>query len=346
MEQVTSAATTPPQTATFGARFFSAILRTLKNYLGAGPFGLRSDLLYLWATFRLRYRPIKMLFIITALGLACAAWEYLGRQYITPRLLVILNPIKVQRLHTVLASTAQAMFSSLNILSCISVFIIARTLRHLLKQGHLEMLQLVPARIRPSALFYAVSTRYVPLAFAAILVIYLDKDPRANPFKRPPFLPLPSPQPAPGDMWPVYWAGVLEVTVYLFCVTNLYMDMVIGFWFFNRFRVSYPTIMVAVIVIGILEPIVLMYINDIVIDHIEREITLEQRGIFGDIARTIKPSQMSYITVQDVAISFHYFITSVLSGALGLLLLGNLDDRWDRMQLSEKKDPILLKPID
>jgi hypothetical protein len=285
-----------------------------------------------------------MLLMIAALGALCAAVNWAGLKWGEPRLLAVLAPIKIPTLHEVLRRTAGAIFSSLNVLSCASIFIMARTLRHLLKQGHIEMLQLVPGRFRPSALFYAISLRYLPLAFVALLVIYVSPDPRVNPFRQPPFLAT-GVQPLPGDMWPVYWAFFRQAGIFLFCPTNLFMDLATAFWLFNRLRVSYLTTLLAVILIGLVSPVILMYIDEVIVRAVAGRIA-EGRGVFAHVAARLHDWPYKFGDVESIAQGVHYSVTALLSAAVAWLALANLDHRWDRTLASETRDPILLKPLD
>jgi hypothetical protein len=314
------------------------------SYTGAMPIRLRRDVLYLWATFRLRYRPFKMLALILFLGLFCAVYQWAGIKYGEPRLLQIISAIRDVKLHRVLTFTSSAIFSSLNFLSCVGIVIMARSLRHLLKQGHIENLQLVPRRLRPSALFYAIATRYLPLAFVAILVIYLSPEPRVNPFTRFPFI-VPGAQPAPPEMAPLYWAALHQLSILLFCPANLFMDLAIAFWLFNRFRVSWPTTIGAVLIIGLVSPILLMYINNEIQEYVITGLN-NNTGIFNTWSNSIGTGPYRYISFSDISHVAHYTSTAFASVLLALLALGNLNFRWRRIEGSETKDPVLLKPLD
>lgn len=340
----TTTLTAQTETEPIATKALASVRRFAANYALALPIFLRRDMLYLWATFRLRYRPWKMLALIAILGVVCGLWQWAGVKYGSPRIQPLINPIQIVKVQMVLRQTAQAIFSSLNILSCIGIVIMARSLRHLLKQGHIEMLQLVPGRLRPSALYYAIATRYLPLAFVAILVIYISRDVSVNPFLRFPFIAT-GPQPPPGDMSAIFWAGMHQLSIWLFCPTNLFMDLAIAFWLFNRFRVSWPTTMIAVVAIGLISPIFLMHILTEVSEYVREHINM-RIGIFARIADSIPPSPIRYETIRDIEHAAHYLLTSIISVVLGLLALGNLNDRWYRTEHSEKKDPVLLKPID
>lgn len=345
MSEATSSITTPPAIPAIGTRAVTYCLKTVGYYLGSLPFGLRKDLIYLWATFRLRHRPAKMLVMIAALGVVAAAWDWGGHAWISPRIAPILNPIRHDLTRRVLERTSWAIFSSLNILSCVSIFIMSRTLRRLIKQGHLESLLLTPRRLRPSALFYAIATRYLPLGFVAIVVIYVDDNAGRNPFQSPPFLAT-GPQPMPGDMWPIYWAGFRELSVLFFCPANLFMDLSISFFVFTRWRVSGLSTVAAVVVIGLVTPVILMYINDVVILYI-RDAVRAREGVFESIAETLRPgSPIYYNSVHNIGYGVHYFATGALSVLIGLACLGNLDSRWFKTLQSPKKDPVLIRRAD
>lgn len=313
----------------------------LRAWFGALPVGLNHDILYLWATFRLRHRPIKMLGLLVILGAACYVWEWIGQERIVPVLLQNLAVLPPGFMRETLMSTSRAIFSSLNILSCITICIMARTLRHLLKEGHMESLMLVPARIRPSSLFYAVSTRYAPLAFVAILVIYLD--PKRSPFTHYPFQVMP-PQMASPSMWPLYWAGLRELAVALYCTLNLYSDLAMSYWLLCRFRVTYPTTIWAVIVIGVLSPIGLMAVHEWIGEYVRTNIW-RGTGIFG-LFTTAAFVPQDPNTVENIAGTIHYSVTGILSGISGYVALADLDGRWYRVLRSKRRDPVMIRPLD
>lgn len=407
----------------------SSITSRLSQSIGRSPFalpiGLNHDILYLWATFRLRRRPIKILSLLMTLGFLCFAWEWAGHLWVRPRLIQVLSPIRsfnIQRLinavplpllsflkvvllisiviaalwiafrlrsrairligwfvlilalytgwrwagyewflrmstvdlKTVFLWTSQAIFSSLNILSCLSIFVMAQTLRRLLKEGHMETLLLVPARVRPSALFYATTTRYMPLAFIAILVLYLDpylspyfsrwfsiSTPSLSPFERFPFSLAPT-QPAPIDLGVVYWAEIRELSVFFFCPMNLFMDLALAYWLFSRWRVTYPATVAAILVIGLVTPILLMWVHELIRVYVDDQIWassgLLSRIVRDSLARAPVPN-----TVQTIADSLHYFITGLASAAIGFAALMDLDARWARILRSPTKDPVLIK---
>ena len=376
------------------------------------PFGLSHDILYLWATFRLRRRPIKILTLLMTLGLLCFAWEWAGHLWVRPWLLQVLAPIRsfnIQRLinavplpllsflkvvlyfsiviaalwvafrlrsrairligwfvlllafytgwrwagyewflrmttvdlKTVFLWTSSAIFSSLNILSCLSIFVMAQTLRRLLKEGHMEMLLLVPARVRPSALFYATCLRYVPLAFVAILVLYLDPRPPPDglsPFQRFPFVT----QRAPMDLGVVYWAEIRELSIFFFCPTNLFMDLALAYWLFSRWRVTYPATVAAVFVIGLVTPIVLMWVHELIRIYVDDQIWAST-GLLSRIVRDSLARAPDPDTVRTIADSLHYFVTGLISAGIGFAALMDLDARWARILRSPTKDPVLIK---
>lgn len=333
------------------------------------PVRLRHDVAYLWATFRLRQRPLKMLLLLCILGGLCWVWQWAGYKWGQKWLdgyVGMLNPGAVQ---SVLRKTASALFSSLNFLSCVTIVIIARSLRRLAREGHLEALMMTPRLFRPSALFYALTTRYIPLAFVAILVIYVD--PVQSPFNRFPFVAaqIPPPPPAPtvpattpagreamrryglalrrhdqqsarydeiyADPGVILWPACYELSIYLFCTTNLFLDLSISFWIFSRRRISLPTTVVAVVVVGLLSPILLMTINERVFTAAAESPSMQ--WLRDSVSRPF---------LSLAAASIHYTICSLVSVAAGWLLLFDLDRRWLRDLRDMRRDPVLLRTMD
>lgn len=329
----------------------SELAQKLRSYAGALPIGLRRDILYLWATFRLRHRPVKMIAWIVTLGVVCAAINWAGLRWAMPRVQSLVGQINQSSLFqnewlrlvpNLLSRTTSAMFSSLNVLSFISILIMARTLRHLIRQQHLEMLQLVPGSFRPSALYYAVASRYFPLAFVAVLIIYLYPSPAINPLHHAPFVPM---RPEVTSLWPLYWASIRELSVLTFCPTNLFLDLAIAFWFFIRFRLTWTTVFAAAFFVSFVTPFFLMGIHEWIVDAVTTEIRVPG-GVFQSISETIPRGQMYSKTVYNFAASVHYFATSILSVGLALLILGHLDSRWRRIVQSDTRDPVLIRAMD
>lgn len=327
------------------------LAQKLRSYAGALPIGLRGDILYLWATFRLRHRPLKMIGWIITLGAVCAAINWAGLRWARPQVMTLVGQINqsslfksgwLSHLPGLLSVTTTAMFSSLNVLSFISIIIMARTLRHLIRQQHLEMLQLVPGSFRPSALYYAVASRYIPLAFVAVLIIYLYPSPVINPMLHAPFVPM---RPEVISLWPLYWASIRELSVLTFCPTNLFLDLAIAFWFFNQFRLTWTTVFAAAFFVSFVTPFFLMGIHEWIVDAVTTEIRVPG-GALQAVAETIPRDQMYSKTVYNFAASVHYFATSILSVGLALLILGHLDSRWRRIVQSGTRDPILIKAMD
>gem|GEM_PF-4312481 len=322
------------------SRLGSVAVGAARVSLGALPFGLRRDILYLWATFRLRNRPLKMCFFIVLLGGVIFAWQWIGRQWLEPRLLQAIAPIRYAQVKDILIRTAGAIFSATNILSCIAIFIMAWTLRRLLKEGHIENLLLAPRIVRPSSLYYALASRYLPLSLVALLIIYLDRD--RSPFSLPPFnLP---PEDASPDLWNVYWAGFSQASIAFFAVTNLFMDMSLAYWIFVRWRVTYPTAAAAMIFVGLVTPIGLMWLYRAVDQRVTEGLRLST-GVYARIneAFALPPP---YYTLHRIAETFHYTAAGLVSVLIGLLVLWNLDARWFRMVRNVRVDPVLLKKID
>src|SRR5258708_7890379 len=90
----------------------------------AMPVGLRRDVLYMWASFRLRRRPIKVFLWVLAVGLLCWAGQFVGIKYGHPFLIQLIRQMPATEFRRVLEGVAGAIFSSLNLLSCISIVIV------------------------------------------------------------------------------------------------------------------------------------------------------------------------------------------------------------------------------
>lgn len=337
--------------------------------LHALPVRLDRDVLYLWATFRLRYRPVKMALLLATLGALCWLWQWAGGEWGAPwlsRRVAMLQPGRVQ---TVLGRTATAVFSSLNFLSCVTIAILARSIRSLIKEGHIESILMTPRRIRPSALYYALATRYLPLAFVAVLVIYLD--PAQTPFARMPFVapafgaPPAVPVVEPdhplhqrlwsdyrrhrdafdrmdaqydrqlADPWTVRWPLVHELSILLFCPANLFMDLAISFWIFMRMRLTMPTTVAAIVVVGVVSPVLLMSIHEWILTQFAGAPVFQ--GLRS--AQSVQHHRL-------IANSMHYFSTSILSVVAGWALLADLDARWLRRVRSATLDPVFIRQLD
>ncbi|MBI3735194.1 hypothetical protein HY256_01620 [Candidatus Sumerlaeota bacterium] len=284
------------------------------------PIGLREDVLYLWASFRLRRKPLKVMSWVAMLGLICYGISWAGTGWLYLPMSGWISQLQRGDLRDVLHATAGAIFSSLNILSCLSIIIIWLSMRKLMREGHLEALMLTPRRFRPSALHYAIATRYLPLAFLALLVEYLN--PTRTPFRHYPFggnfaEPLPD--------GALLWAAYAQLSILIFCVTNLFADLTVGFWAFCRFSVSYLTLILALLFVGIAEPILLMWLKQ----------SLEASHPF-----IFNINSMSYGDRLNV---LHYGWSSAISVAVTVVLLFDADLRWSRILRSRRRDPILLR---
>ena len=410
-----------------------ALIRAARAALLALPLGLRRDILYLWATVRLRSHPVKMLAGLTTLGVFCFAWQWAGAEYALQPLYAALQPVQsiflnelyskispawrtglfwglvgaaavglyfigrfawraprqavgvavgiaafvllwrwlspfelrklaMVELKLIFTQAAQAVFSSLNILSSISIFILAKTLRSLTRQNQLEALLMTPAPVRPSALFYALSTRYLPLALVAVMVIYLD--PRDSPFKAYPFYippvgamtapgPAPGPAPAPppgapvvlpdlpASLGPLGWAAAREFSVIFFCMANLFMDLAIAYWLFSRRRPSYPVVLAAVVVIGFVTPVGLMWLHQLIHRWVGDQLLSGLGPVYWIVMKfDVLPDIETERLIGDSA---HYLLTGVGSLALAFVLLWDLEARWRRILRSPKRDPVLIR---
>lgn len=302
--------------------------------------GLRRDLLYLWATFRMRNRPLKMVGMLVSLGALCWMWQWAGTEWAEPYFRKYYAGLGPGFAQEVAKRTVRAIFSTLNFLSCVSIFIMGRTLRSILKEGHLEMLLLTPRHLYPSALFYAVCTRYLPLAFIAVLVIFID--PQGSPFLTKPFT-FPLRDPLPVDGRPLVWAGGHLLSILYFCPANLFMDLAMAYWWMSRWKVSYPTIGVAVLLIGVVSPVLLVSLYGVV-DQMVYARVIQEGGLLADWARG-SSGALASSTVRDMTASIRYTSIATVSIFLGLVALWNLDRRWNKAINSPQVDPIMLRPI-
>lgn len=312
------------------------------------PFGVHADLLYRWSTLRLKRRPLKMVLLIASLGVFCWFLQWAGHESLEPRIRGWVLTIQGGFIQGNFLRSLGALFSSLNILSCAAIVIMAGTLRHLIRDGHMEMLTLAPERYRPSALYYGLAMRYMPLTVIVVLIQYLD--PRLTPFARPPFDFRHDPVPA--SYLPLVWAALHQVSIVVFCPMNLFMDLAIAYWLMVRFRPSYLVTAVAVLLIGLLSPMVLVSIYDTIDQELFRRIRLGI-GPFAawvsgesveEAGMTLTRGGPYLYAVRDMQAFFHYMLTAGGSLAIGLLALANLDAMWRKRQDSTTEDPVLIRP--
>lgn len=312
------------------------------------PFGVHSDLLYRWSTLRLRRRPVKMVLLIAALGLFCWFLQWAGHESLEPRIRGWVLTIQGGFIQGNFLRSLGALFSSLNILSCAAIVIMAGSLRHLIRDGHMEMLTLAPYRFRPSALYYGLATRYMPLTVIVVLIQYLD--PRLTPFSRPPFDF--TYDPVPASYLPLMWAGLHQTAIVIFCPTNLFMDLAIAYWLMVRFRPSYTVTAIAVLLIGLVSPMVLVSIYDTIDQELFRRVRLGLGPFAGWVSGPSVPESRMVVThggpylyaVRDMQAFFHYMLTAAASLGIGLLALANLDAMWKKRQDSPTEDPVLIRP--
>lgn len=337
-----------------------ALISALSDVGGAvwevNPFIAPRDLLNRWGTYRLRRHPLHVL--IRILGMGALVWiiYQAGHRWIQPKLVSTVQGISAgPMLKEILLRTATALFSSLNIISCLSVAAIWADLRHMARDGHLESLQVVPGRLSAPALYYGIATRYLPLALVALLFFFLDV--KTSPFEREPFKDttgsfaidaIPTTDPPYQDLsaidkllalnltipvwdklildpWTIYWPFITIAAMLLFCIVNFFMDTVIGYWTFTRFRVSIASLAVAIMIVGGLTPVFFMTVNAVI-----------QRR-FSPILNTT-PQSLDYI------LDTYYFLFSSAASliiAIGLLTLTAL--QWRRLQSSATADPVLLR---
>jgi hypothetical protein len=311
------------------------------------PFGVHSDLLYRWSTLRLRRRPLKMMVFIATLGVFCWFLQWAGHESLEPWIRGWVLTIQGGIIQGNFLRSLSALFSSLNILSCATIVIMAGTLRHLSRDGHMEMLTLAPNRYRPSALYYGLAMRYMPLTLIVVLIQYLDT--RLTPFARPPFDFRYDPMPA--SYLPLLWAGLHQISIIVFCPANLFMDLAIAYWLMVRFRPSYMVTAVAVLLIGLVSPMLLVAIYDTIDEEVFRRVRLGLGPFAGWVSgRSVHESGMvvshggPYLyAVRDMQAFFHYSLTAAGSVAIGLLALANLDAMWSKRQDSATEDPILIR---
>jgi hypothetical protein len=311
------------------------------------PIRVRSDLLYRWSTLRIRRRPVKMFAMILTLGAFCWFAQWVGIHYLEPRIRGQMIPVTGGYVQGLLLRSLGALFSSLNILSCSSIVIMGGTLRHLAGAGHMEALMLAPGRFRPSALYYGLAMRYMPLTLIVLLINFADA--RTSPFTSPPFEF--ANEPVPITPLPLLWAGLHQAAIIVFCPANLFMDLAIAYWLMIRFRPSYLVTAFAVLIVGFVSPLVLVSIYD----TIDEEIFRRARMGAGPLAEWVRgpvvwPSGQLQANagpfiyaLRDMQSFFHYSITAAGSVALGLLALANLDSVWRKQQDSTHKDPVLIR---
>lgn len=317
-----------------------SISRPLVPAIPGFPIRLHGDLLYQWATLRLRRRPLKMALWILALGLFCWAWQWAGHRWFDARLRMWLIPVTGGLLQGIVLRTSGALFSALNMLSCVSIVIMAATLRHLVRDGCMDELTLVPRRFRPSALFYGIALRYLPLAFVVVLILFVE--PKSTPFNGPPFHF--GNQEPPDSMLPLVWSAMHLLSIAFFCPANLFMDLALSYWLMVRFRPSHATTALAVVVIGLLSPMVLVSAYDLIDEQVHRQVMEGTRLMaYWQATPHDYPRPYSY-ALRDMQGFFHYGLTGVVSIALALLALANLDSMWARMQRSPDVDPVLIRP--
>lgn len=327
-------------------QFMGALALALREIAGAAaevnPFIASRDLLNRWGTYRLRRHPFQVLPRIAGLGGVVCLIYYVGGNWLTPplvRMAATLTPFPMA--NEILERTAGALFSSLNIISCLSVAAIWGDLRRMAREEHLESLQVVPGRLSAPAVYYGVAVRYLPLALIAVLIFFLDQ--RASPFRRFPFgdewLSVARSNPVyPDDpysisveermlldRWTVYWPLISAALMLVFCVVNFWLDTIIGFAVFCRFKLSLGSLAAAVLIVGAVTPIFFM-----------GAIMVIQRR-FAPVLNTT-PQSLKYI------LDTYYFLFGSAASAIvgfGLLVLTAL--RWRRLQSSGKEDPVLLR---
>lgn len=288
-----------------------------------------------------------MFSLIVALGAFCWFLQWVGIHHLEPRIRGWLMPVTGSAMQLGFLRSLGALFSSLNILSCSSIVIMGGTLRHLARDGHMDMLMLTPGRFRPSALYYGLAMRYMPLTLVVLLINFAD--PRSSPFLRPPFEF--ANEPVPLTHLPLVWAGLHQAAITFFCPANLFMDLAIAYWLMVRFRPSYLVTALAVMIVGFFSPMILVSLYE----SIDREIFERARMGSGLLAQWVRgpavwPSGQTlqnagpfYYTIRDMQAFFHYALTGAASVALGLFMLANLDTMWRKRQDSRVEDPVLIR---
>lgn len=311
------------------------------------PFRVGSDLLYRWSTLRIRRRPLKMFALIITLGAFCWFLQWAGINHVEPRIRRWMMPVTGGALQTSVLRSLGALFSSLNILSCSSIVIMGGTLRHLARDGHMDMLMLAPGRFRPSALYYGIAMRYMPLTLIVLLINFVD--PRTTPFGRPPFEF--GNEPVPLTHLPLIWAALHQAAITFFCPANLFMDLAIAYWLMVRFRPSYLVTAIAVMLVGFLSPVVLVGLYDSIDQEVFRRARLGS-GLLAQWARgpaawpngqVLQNGGPFFYTIRDMQAFFHYGLTALASSTFGLFLLANLDSMWRKRQDSATEDPVLIR---
>jgi hypothetical protein len=287
-----------------------------------------------------------MLFWLAALGAICWIWDWAGLKYALPHVQTLIADPEISGwMRNFLSNFAVASLSSLNFLSCVSIYFIAQTMRSLIRQGHLEQLTLVPGTFRPATFFYAMSSRFAPLALIAVIVLYLSDE---SPFHSPPFDYSASAGVSAQEIerhmstaWTLGWAGLRELGVVLFCFSNLFVDLAAAFWIFCVWRVSFAAMLTSIVAVGLGSPILIAWFYAWICEFVRGRL-IEADGVFGWI---IEPYEgiLPFYTEQDIQWFSHYLAMSALSAGLAFFLLFLVNWRWWRIVRSPKKDPIFLK---
>ncbi len=110
------------------------------------------------------------------------------------------------------------------------------------------------------------------------------------------------------------------------------MDLAISYWIYCRWRVSATSIILTFVLIGVVEPVVWMWMQM----RIGR--WLQQTNYFQDIR-----NQNPYWVPGEIVNTGYYGLTAILSIFITWTLLADLDGRWHRITHSTKRDPIMIR---
>jgi len=261
---------------------------------------------------------------LVVIGGFCWAGERAGRKYAYPFTLDLVRKMSASDFKQVLGGTAGAIFSSLNLLSCISILMMLLTLYRIRGQWDLNEGSNTKKGIPPSRLFIAIAKPYLVLAAVCLLFIYLDA--KRSPFSYFPFKPSLNPyddKEMTERPWVLYWAILKEFSIALFCAFNVLMDLAIAFWIFLRVRRAYVAIPLALFIIGLLEPVVIVW-DDFLIDR------------YAPLFDYLNP-----YTRMNIVDTGHYLGNVLASCLIAWLLLRNLNSRWRRLARVDHKPDTL-----
>jgi len=209
----------------------------------------------------------------------------------------------------------------------------AHSVRTLANKSQLDLLQLIPAKLRPSSLFYALCFRYLPLAWVAVLIIYLD--PVWSPFEHPPFKGGGNSADVGGGT--IVWAGVHQLALILFCPANLFMDLAVSYWLLFRIRANVSVAMLGLVLMGLVSPIGLVWFYDGIDSWVADALWRSDLGLWPRIRGSVGFSNPW--ALNHIQSTFHYGLGALGCALVGFVALADLNFRWVRRQKSTKRDP-------